>query len=651
MWLAILFALTKADVCDAGLNDKVDSINEDCNYAGLCYQGNCYCCDTTAKSGDYCQGNVPGTWVGKKCEQATVYTQVTWGYLFETDSITCGNNGAASPNLLSQTIAVLSDYDGEIIYLECENCSAGSPCTFFSQPPVADSGVFLKFGTDLNTYYDLDCSQGDLPDTVRQCGDNWDNGANAYMEMMEVLDQENSYAQFITDLRTLLTSSGDNGLSSLASELSRVWHAEVELLSLTVQTTRLPTPAPTPEPTSSPTIQPIEIGTGDDKNCSDYSNSIKDLHYLGVGSSCRGNIDESWTGGRTCESPYIICLPGENTPTNDMNGNPYKPNTYRYNVSDCLMECSYDQRCLGIEFVADAGSSKGDCNLIDDIQVAVEDEGSYEYHESHVNLDSSITGGDALCWAKTNYCNPYFEAENLNDAMLNCYCPNNRKGFYTKKVQRTVDNTRYCDDDAAVDQRIKKAQANRMFHLCENWCLFETLNPEKESWYWDPWVKCWRETYSGTGEHRSYCDRVIRNPDSIELKFVNYRSDNFFSCGASKHPTEAPVSDPSTWMLADAQKSCDDACSSQGKMCAEDNTAVVFGSETDLINAFAEGGHTCDIADVNMSNENYEGWALPGLKSNGECVNRLPTISHLESLDTDCSRKLGGSWRRLCACY
>jgi hypothetical protein len=335
-----------------------------------------------------------------------------------------------------------------------------------------------------------------------------------------------------------------------------------------------------------------------------------------------------------------------------MMGNPYKSDTYRYNVAECLKECSYDQRCLGIEFVADASSKLGDCNLLDDIPVAVEDEVfPYEYHESHDNLDSSITGGDALCWAKKNYCNPYFEAGKLNPDMLNCYCPNNRKGFYTKKVQRTVNNTRYCGDDTSVDQRIKKAQANRMFHLCENWCLFETLNPEKESWYWDPWVKCWRETYSGTGAHRSYCDRVIRNPDSIELKFVNSRSDNFLSCGASEHPTEAPVSDPSTWMFADAQKSCDDACSSQGKMCAEDQTAVVFGSETDLINAFAEAGHTCDSADVDMSNEEYEGWALPGLKATGKCVNRLPTLSHLETLDTDCSRKLGGSWRRLCACY
>jgi len=277
MWLAFLLALTKADVCDASLNDPDDWINKDCNYAGLCHNDKCYCCDTTAES-DYCQEKVPGTWAGDQCRQATVYTQVTWGYLFETDSISCGNDGTASPDLLSQTLALLSDYyDGEIIYVDCENCSAGSPCSFFTEPPVADSGVFLKFGTDLNTFYDLDCSDGDLPDTIRHCEDNWDNGANAYMAMMEGLDQENSYARFITDLKNLLTSSGDDGLSSLASELTRVWNAEVEVLSNTVQTTRLPTPAPTPEPTSSPTGKPTVINGVHESVCHKYINSINDL--------------------------------------------------------------------------------------------------------------------------------------------------------------------------------------------------------------------------------------------------------------------------------------------------------------------------------------------------------------------------------------
>jgi len=663
MWAVIFLALTKASgVCDVSLNHD-DYVNPECNFAGLCYDtgsgAKCYCCDTTADL-DYCQGKVPGAWEGDNCDQATFFTQVTWGYLFETADVTCINDGtaSASPDLLNQTIAlVIDDYDGEIMSLECEVCSSQSPCSFFTELPVADSGVFVKFGTDLNTYYDLGCSKGSLPDSIRSCEANWDNGATAFLSILEALDQENDYGQFTTDLQALLISSGDNGLSWASDNLNRVWSQNVEKLSQTIQTTRLPTPFPTPEPSTSeptgiPTHIPTEFGGESDGVCDEYINSISDLHFSGVGSSCRGNINDSWTGGRTCESPYITCLPEENTPSNDIMGDPYKSDTYRYSVSECLQECSYDQRCLGIEFIADVNSTLGDCNLIDDIPIAIENEVvGYVYNEADGSLDSGMTEGDALCWAKVNYCNPYFEAEDLNPVMLNCYCPNNRKGFYTKKVQRTVNNTRFCDNDTTVDQRIKKAQANRMFHLCENWCLFETINPEKENWYWDPWKMCWRETYSGTGVHRSYCDRVIRNPDSIELKFMSYRSENFLSCDASEYPTAAPVSDPSTWMLADAHESCVSACNRLGKECAEDQTAVVFGSQTDLINAFVEAGHTCDSNDVEMNNTKYEGWAMPALKSNGRCVNRLPTLSHLETLDTDCSRKLGGSWQRLCACY
>jgi len=138
-----------------------------------------------------------------------------------------------------------------------------------------------------------------------------------------------------------------------------------------------------------------------------------------------------------------------------------------------------------------------------------------------------VTRGNAMCFVKED-CFPYFEAEELNDVMLNkCYCPNNRKGFYTKRVKRTVDNTRFCGEDEDVNLRIRKAQANRMFHLCENWCLFETENPESESWYWDPWKTCWREQYANVSGHMSYCSRVIINPDTIEMQFVKNRSDKF----------------------------------------------------------------------------------------------------------------------------
>lgn len=230
--------------------------------------------------------------------------------------------------------------------------------------------------------------------------------------------------------------------------------------------------------------------------------------------------------------------------------------------------------------------------------------------------------------------------------MLKCYCPNNRKGFYTKRVQRTLNNTRFCGNDSLVEEQLKKAQANRMFHLCENWCLFDTLNPAAMNWYWDPWKKCWRETYSGVGVHNSYCDRVIRNPNSIEFNFLSYRSSRF--CDATTHPTFAPVQGPFNWTLADRLQSCDDACFAIGAQCAEEETATVFSTETELISAFDQAGHSCDS--IQMNRTSWAGWALPGSRGN-LCANRLPTLSHLEKLDTDCSRKLGGNWRRLCACF
>jgi len=232
--------------------------------------------------------------------------------------------------------------------------------------------------------------------------------------------------------------------------------------------------------------------------------------------------------------------------------------------------------------------------------------------------------------------------------MLNCYCPNNRKGFYTKKVKRTVNNTQFCYNDVNVTKRIQKAQANRMFHLCENWCLFETSNPEQENWYWDPWKQCFRETYSAVGVHTGYCDRVIRNPDSIELKFINYRKEHF--CGVTNAPTSSPVADSNTtWILGEKDESCDDACSRHERECAAEQTSRRFSSEQELLDAFNESGITCNK--VIMNSTKYIGWALPGGMGNNICVNRQLTLDHLEDLHSDCNRKIGGNWHRLCACY
>jgi len=394
-------------------------------------------------------------------------------------------------------------------------------------------------------------------------------------------------------------------------------------------TTRAPTSSFTSTPT--PTSE-----------CSSYFNNVDDMVFKGVGSDCRAGMDASWGGGLTCDSPYLICLPQENTPAVDgIGGEPYKPSSYRYSVEECFQECSYDQRCIGVEFVADFNSSRGDCNLIDiiSLQISSEVDGfTYDSNTLYNNLDVSVTGGDALCFVKDDDCYPYFEAVNLNALMLKCYCPNNRKGYYTKRVIRTVENTRYCGDDQWVDTRIKKAQANRMFHLCENWCLFSTENPEAESWYWDPWHRCWREQYAGVGPHMSYCTRVIRNPNTIEMQFLNRRKNMFCQ---SPQPTQSPSNMAVAWYLAGEEDSCDDACKTEDKVCAEILTASVDENNTNVGSYFAQVGVTCVLEKVGNVD-----WALPGYEvSSGICLIRNST-----SENTGCNWAIGVGYQRLCAC-
>lgn len=636
-----------ADVCDRFANDANDYLNDECNLAGICIKypnadAVCACCDSSRTDWRACGGLVPGEWVGDTCNEARNYYAMFWGYIVDSADASCADDGSPStPDFVDEVAASVVDmYDGVILAEACETCSVASPCNDFD-PPITE-GIYVNFATDLNTYYDKECGDDKIPDSRSKCDANFDNGLSAKLAFYDVIDDDNEFAAHIASLNTIV-----------GSDMVHAAYSEFRFEDyLSTFTTRFPSPSPSlapisEDPTVFPTINPtstIVPETIDD--CARFVNDVADLAFVDAGSSCRANINESWTGGRTCDSPYIICLPEENTPAIDIMGNPYKNDTHRYSVQECLRECSYDQRCLGVEFVADSGSKLGDCNLIDDIPVAVENPQFFVYSEAYSVLDNITTGGNALCWEKKDYCNPYFEAEDLSDDMLSCYCPNNRKGFYTKKVKRTVNNTRYCYDDAIVDQRIKKAQANRMFHLCENWCLFETSNPDQENWYWDPWKQCWRETYSANGKHTGYCDRVIRNPDSIELKFVNHRVNHF--CGATKQPTSAPVADSNTtWVLAEVFESCDDACSRNGGVCAAEQTTRRFSSEDSMNSAFIDAGATCDSLIMNRTK--FEGWALPGML-NGKCVNRQIPLAHLTDLDSDCNRKIGGQWQRLCAC-
>jgi len=595
---------------------------ESCNFVGHCFSsGNCLCCSEAS----FCEEKFPeirGVYTGESCEKITYYLHFKFSYLVEGDEVTCANDQSSVPSFLEETRLLFENYTGLIDSLPCE---------------VTNDGIVVNFASDLNTFYDHDCAVDSLPETYWvECEANDDRGHDAYEWLSEYHDT--------LDISVLSDMVAKMGLSNdTAIRFNEVSLREIENTFERISfITRAPSPAPTV----------VEVRS--EATCEKFSHKVSEIQFLGVGSSCRDNINETWPGARTCESPYIVCLPKENTPGEEFMGRKYYNNTHRYSVDECKQECALDQRCRGFEFVADMNSSRGNCTLIDDIHISIVNSTNFEYfyNRDDENLYDSL-GGDAACFEKQFSCNPHFTSEDLNETMLACYCPNNRKGSYTKKVKRTVNNTRFCGDDYTMDERIKYAQANRMFHLCENWCLFNTLNPELESWYWDPWKSCWRETYSANGVHRGYCDRVIRNPDSIELKFVNERSNNIITCGyATSAPTLAPVHLFNTSnVLGYEFESCDDACSRNNLTCAADQTARRFANETELIKAFSMAGHSCDVARVTMNDTRLQGWALPGLRGGSICTNRQPTPGHLEDLDSDCHRIIGESWQRLCACY
>jgi len=712
----VLLVVSFAQHCSNAGGYTSSVINPGCSYRGFCGGTTCYCCNRDCLLegiiGKYIGDNC------EKVE-IIHYADFGFLINDEVGVTCANDGSAASPDLidvvtnvtgydgiiLSQPCKVCTQVSP---CTEFENSLTGS-----KEP--ATSGILVKFKTWFNTFYNSSCPQ-DV--NTFQCAENHDDGEEAQNTLKQGLT-DNVYAELNSNLGKPQASSqmfyfalekGVAGATRTRQPTSMPSPSPTSMptpsptlmptpsptpmptpsptpmptpsptpmptpsptpmptQSPTPSPTHLPTPSPTPMPSQSPTPSPTAMPTESPTQsptkverittvCDRFSHNIDNFGWVerGVGASCRGGISESWPGARTCKSPYLICLPEENTPADPFLNRTYFSNTHRYSVRECQNECRFDQRCRGFEFVADTNSKLGDCILIDDVDILVVDRPTrvdFEYNvDSPKNLDSSETGGVALCFHKIDTCNPYFNTSRLSDTMLSCYCPNNRKGSYTKKVKRTVSNTRYCGSDSEMDERIKLAHANRMFHLCENWCLFNTLNPEQESWYWDPWNTCWYETYSGPGAHRGYCDRVIRNPDSIELQFVNRRAQNFIDCGkTTTQPTLSPVEDVNvTYHLSAQAESCDDACAAQGKTCAADQTAQVFSSEAELTKVFSDAGFTCQFIEMNRTD--WQGWALPGLGYGRICANRLPTLSHLEDLDSDCNRKIGNSWQRLCACY
>jgi len=570
--------------CELSENDPITSLNPGCNYAGICVsqfgRHSCFCCNPETQGGSNCgehwtcnpekplEGCVK--FKGATCSETIEYSFVVVGFRLDTytdsppdmkcytnsyDRATSGKWNVSSFDMVAQVQKVATDrgWPGTIYSNpKCDTCSSDYPCTYGVASSVnAVSGSTHGFQVDLMHYYNLSCSivngSGVVSDTP--CEANYDFGQSAYYTWQNVRGPiHNDDTQFIQALNELLhappdSSNGELGLnwtnsyvvgmtdSSPLNTLNNVWITSLPTPSPTHPPTRKPTDYPTALPTIFPTGSPTKLPTQSPTSvpnvCERYVNQVEDLVFEGVGSNCRAGLNESWPGGLTCDSPYIVCLPLENT-NGEFGGEAYKSATHRYSVDECLQECANDQRCMGVEFVADSSSALGDCNLIDDIPLEIGsmvDGFTYNPEERYSNLDSNVTNGSSMCFVKQEACNPQFEAIDLSEDMLNCYCPNNRKGSYTKKVKRTVDNTRFCGDDSEVEVRIRKAQANRMFHLCENWCLFHTDDPKAESWYWDPWKACWREQYDG-----SYCSRVIINPVTIEMQFVTHRSNRSTIC-------------------------------------------------------------------------------------------------------------------------
>jgi len=435
----------------------------------------------------------------------------------------------------------------------CDTCSPAYPCTLGTDRELnVTEGTNYLYQAHFNEFYDKNCKSDyyrptDSTSDVEKCDANYDFGQLAYSTWEAAT---NDKKKFLDDLNKLLQSNEGLGLGWTNSELFSMAESTPDSKTIVVTLTQsptaiptdTPTAVPTPTPTAVPTLNPTDAPSSSPTvapsssptaiptvpptpaptdsptyECAPYSNNADDLVFIGNGSNCRGGLNTSLPGGVTCLSPYLICLPAENTPAalGDQN---YKSSTHRYSVEECLQECANDQRCSGIEFVADYGSAQGNCTLIDDIPVVI------------TSGNSGFREGDARCYEKQDYCNPSFEAKDLNDAMLQCYCPNNRKGFYTKKVKRTVRNTRFCGNDTEVESRIQRAQANRMFHLCENWCLFDAVNPKGESWYYDPWKRCFREQYTYGKGHNGFCHRVISSPNAIEMQFINRRLELSLLC-------------------------------------------------------------------------------------------------------------------------
>jgi len=594
------------------------------------------------------------------------------------------------------------DYPGKVVATgkdnasqqqHCKICSTSDPCTHPGQAsftaPATGGYLMVTFATNFNTYYNHSCEKPDgsipltsaafiaNPDCQKQVLDKGYAALQSWNQAILGDDSGSHHRAHYLELTTQPTATPvryPTVTDPAADAYGFGWDARLSIPALyvgygsaggiSIGALDVPTGMPTP------VAEPDCFGLG-------YTHQVSDLTFLGVAEAgnrgCRHGLKTEWPGGLSdgmCGSPYVICLPAENTPNVGFpipgGFDAYLAADAVYTLDQCKKECAYDQRCVGFEFNPTTGQT-GNCVLLDDIPMEHTGTGVSAHSAS---TESDLLGvadwttlGGSICYYKNpdNYCNPYFGEEDLNDVMLNCYCPNNRKGFYTKKVVRTVAASRFCgtDTDGAITKRIREAQANRMFHLCENWCLFNVQNPRAESWYHDPWNTCWREQYAGIGTHRSYCYRVIRDPFTIEQTYIDSRSGNMCAASTADHggnlntPSPTNLQQPPpievTYVLAAEEDSCDDACNALGggNYCTSTTDSftseAVFGA---LGNPFTAVGVTCSSYEVGAL-----GWALPGVSSNGDCILRNPaTDSTPQTEPTGCNVAIGVGYQRICSC-
>lgn len=428
-----------------------------------------------------------------------------------------------------------------------------------------------------------------------------------------------------------------------------------------------PTPNPTMKPTARPTNSPTMFPTGQPtQGCIPYASQKSKFRLLGRSAHCRKNIPvgEAVPGipnpGQDCaDSAYMICW--ELIPE-------YKNKIW--SKEECEWECTRDQRCNGFELTPD-----GKCRMIDGKPPGLSDQ-----------------AGNVECWIKEEDCNPSFGADDLNSVMLNeCYCPidlADSEGYFWYQMMRIPENSRYCNEDepsngcgaSCVNKKndlIRRAQANRMFHLCQNWCLFDVDDPYNTFWIWDMERFCWTDTRTkvnrhGKSHHVNYCKnrhiRVNNGKGSIEFNYMVERTRNM--C------TPPPAIDYVSYYLSrNDRESCGVTCARNGKTCyvgrSPTNRRKVYTTgvlnkfeftgltgkndfgvniddknEQDTRNAFQAAGANCQGIEKDDSRDGRRKFYYPAIDSAGRCYMR----SARSKVDECGGASPGKGFRRLCAC-